>query len=930
MGERLAAIDLDVLMQSVNELGPQLIDSFESLIEAVRNEIVALLQSLRFATGQRLGLGASERGVGMAQGRIHSVRVPGCRVPLVQERTADGRLLTICGGGRLYFDARTHGRAEYDGGFVVAEHTELPGGLVRRLRTTGKGWTEIFRWDEMGRLTEVDGVQVRYDGQSRVIACNGAAGDWFYGYAGAHLTVIDTPRGLRHILRGEDGRACGYREGGRVVTIDHDAGGMRLPIRTRPSAWQIDGLRRLASVLGEDGSVILTYLWDGWHCLGAIAGEPGAPMCAVYCLDPTGTPIRAITRRGIQPLARDAFGEALLEAPGVPGLYGGAVAGGLVHLPYRRLDPRTGSFDAPDPMDGEKHDPRRAAGWSGPLPVELPASGPYTVCRNNPVSLADPTGAISDLWWLIPSALTWSLQNTVGSLLGMWLNLEFSPLGWIVSAALGTNPFDLEWIGARNFDSFGLRADGWLAKAGNKRTWTYQFLVNQDAEHFTALEDARLFAPDSAFRPTLYGTALRCVPASACPFVIRGGRGTPNGTALTDWSRCGGSAEPAIPGSRVPVFPAGGLHFDTVQRGVPQQRGELIEVEPSGAIVTGTTETVAALSVPATGLNLAPNANVALTDSAGVIEIVRVLSSTVQGSATTLRVESDLTRLAVGAVRLEGLSGPAGTESLTPVAGQSRLLELAGSSNDYQPTLSVLRLSRSGSAQHFAKVDALEAQLALDAAIPAAIGTNFRVRAAVASGTFGATLTATATVFEVTSGTPPTPGTGVLVGSGASALPAIVVSVSAQQVTVDRDLSALGAAGTSVSWQLLALSAELGVRAGAPEPQLQVTYTPGSPGTAPPTGFVWLQGAVTAVRRVTARNYDALVMSQPRPDNSPAAYDVDRFRLAAPDVSGVDRTLAQTIALSAPLPSTATALHILPLSVRQVGGGTPSLRRQRR
>jgi hypothetical protein len=33
----------------VNGLGPRLLDSFENLIEAVRNEIVALLESLRFA-----------------------------------------------------------------------------------------------------------------------------------------------------------------------------------------------------------------------------------------------------------------------------------------------------------------------------------------------------------------------------------------------------------------------------------------------------------------------------------------------------------------------------------------------------------------------------------------------------------------------------------------------------------------------------------------------------------------------------------------------------------------------------------------------------------------------------------------------------------------------------------------------------------------
>jgi large repetitive protein len=838
------------------------------------------------------------------------VTVPGCRAPLIVERTAEGRLLTIAGGDRVYVDARTRGRIDYDGGFVVAEHTELPGGFVRRLRATRRAWTEAFRWDEAGRLVEVDGVRIRHDDQGRVIACSGEAGRWLYAYSGAHLTVIDTPRGLRQILRGQDGRAWGYREADHTVSTAYDEGGRRLPTRACPVDWNVDAVGRLWSITGEDGRVVLTYLWDGWHCLGAIGGEPGAPMSAVYSLDPTGTPVRLITRDGVTRLPRDAFGEALLDTPGVPGLYGGAVADGLVHLPYRRLDPRTGSFDVPDPMDGEKHDPRRAAGWRGPLPVELPASGPYTVCRNNPVSLADPTGAISDLWWLIPSALTWSIQNTIGSLLGMWFNLEFSPLGWIVSAAAGAKPFDVEWVTAKNFDCFGLRADGWMSRI-QPVAWTYQFLVNEERASFTALEDARLFAPDAAFRPTLYGTVLRCAPADSAVFLVRGQRNAPNGTVLTDWSRCGGAAEPALPNSRVPVFPAGGLHFNTVQRGVRRQRADLIEIEPSGTVLTGATGDFAALTVPGTGLNFAPNAAIVLTDPAGVVEVARVLSSNEVSGSTLVRVDSTLSRLAAGAIHLEGLTGPAGTESLMPVAGQNRLLNVAGSSSDYQPSVSVVRLSRAGTAVHFAKVDGLEAQLALDAAVPAAVAANFSVRSAVASGNFTGQLTATPTVFQVTSGAPPAAGNGVLVGSGATAIPAIVQSVSAPLVTVDRDLSALGGANTPVPWQLLAAGAELGVRTAAPEADARVTYTPGSAGLAPAAGFVWLQGAVTVARRISARTYDAVVMSQPRPDNQPDPYDVERFRLAAPDVSGVTRSQVRTFALSAPPPANTTAFHIV-------------------
>ncbi|CAN7555995.1 MULTISPECIES: hypothetical protein [unclassified Variovorax] len=49
VGTQLGAIDLNALIDSVSRVGPRLVESFEALIAAVRNEIVALLESLRFA-----------------------------------------------------------------------------------------------------------------------------------------------------------------------------------------------------------------------------------------------------------------------------------------------------------------------------------------------------------------------------------------------------------------------------------------------------------------------------------------------------------------------------------------------------------------------------------------------------------------------------------------------------------------------------------------------------------------------------------------------------------------------------------------------------------------------------------------------------------------------------------------------------------------
>ena len=51
VGAELGEIDLDALIQSVNQLGPRLLESFSAALDAIRNEIVALLESLRFASG---------------------------------------------------------------------------------------------------------------------------------------------------------------------------------------------------------------------------------------------------------------------------------------------------------------------------------------------------------------------------------------------------------------------------------------------------------------------------------------------------------------------------------------------------------------------------------------------------------------------------------------------------------------------------------------------------------------------------------------------------------------------------------------------------------------------------------------------------------------------------------------------------------------
>jgi len=908
--------------------------------------------------------------------------IPGSGVPLHIERTHEGRLSRVSAAGRVYLESPEAGRFCFDGGFVETREIELPGGMLRHVKSHGTTWTESYRWDQKGLLIEVDGVDVGYDSDGRIVSCRGPEGCWDYAYSGAQLTVISTPLELRRIIRDDSGRPLTYSHDGGNTTLSYDNVGRRISRRAPPSTWHRDEWGRLWTVTDSNGRVLITYLWEGRQCLAAIAGGPGAPLLAVYSLDPTGTPVRVVTRNMVHRVPRDAFGEGLLSIPGTPALFGGAVSDGMVHLPYRCLDPFTGSFDSPDPFDGEQQDPRRASGWTGPLRIELPAAGPYTVCRNNPVSLADPTGAISDLWWAIPSSLSWSMQNTIASLLGLWFGLDLNPIGLIIAAAIGRRPFDLEWVTATNYDMFALRTDGFIA---SPRAFTYQFFLSEQGPTYDSLDDARLFVPGDAFRPTLYGSLLHFKPEKSTEFVTMGQRLRPNdlgpnwtastpfavgaeikptagnsegymfraiqaGTSgatppawlqfagsqitdgtvvwqcegLTDWSRCGGTAEPAFPGSKIPVFPVGGIHFGTIQIGVRQQACTATEIVPGPITIFGSLGSTSILQVPGTGHGLHVNDSVLLSDSAGVVEIVTVLNVHESGSSTTVTINSSGSRLAAPPLTLNGLSAQIGSEALTPVAGSQTLLSVTGSSNDYHPGSTVLRLSRNNAAVGFARVTSLETRLNLNAALPASLGNSLSVRSATAPSDFNAKIQS-AKSFQVLSGGTPGNGSGLTVGPAATAIPAVVTNVAAKVITVDVDISSLGGAGTKTTWRPLAPSASVGTRSAAPEAAPVLTYTPNVAGTAPSTPFVQVDGVGSAVRRIVSVDHDAIVLGQSLPDNLATPYSVDRFTVGALTVTGVTVGTAQTLGVNVAPPPDVRAFEVICYSTPTVTAGAAIL-----
>ncbi len=284
---------------------------------------------------QRVGVG-----IGVRERDGMSWQVPGTTCELLEERNETGRLLRLTIAGRVYLSTDRDGTRRFDGGVTMSE-LAIGATLFRKVSAGARSWTEVYRMDEAGRPIEVDGVEVRRDDRGRVTAC----GEWRYTYAGDHLAAIETPSGLRHLTHDGRGRPVRRRDGHGATALAYDADGGRLDVAPPPDAWNRDELGRLWTVTGADGAIVATYLWDGFACFGRVDGPPGAPLAAVFSLDPTCTPVRIIEGDDVTRVPRDAFGEALLDHPGVPGLFGGAQHDGRVYFAARPLDPATRRLD---------------------------------------------------------------------------------------------------------------------------------------------------------------------------------------------------------------------------------------------------------------------------------------------------------------------------------------------------------------------------------------------------------------------------------------------------------------------------------------------------------------------------------------------------------------------------------------------------------
>jgi hypothetical protein len=849
---------------------------------------------------------------------IDTFALPGSTAMLTFERTRSGRLMRLSAGTRVYFAEDEKGEMTYGEGLGSVREVALDNGIVRHVRACGQSWIEEYLWDEIGRPLHIDGVEIERDDKRRVVAC----GDWRYAYAGEDLVVIGTPGGVRHVTRGVDGRPVSVRNGHGSLPIRYRDDGARTDVAPLPPSWHRDDLGRLWTICDSNGQVETTFLWNGLSCIGRIDGDAGAPLAAFFSLDPSSTPVRVITVAGVTRIPRDAFGESLLAHDRVPGLYGGAVHDGFVHLRSRALDPRCGSFDRRDPWHGRDDDPRRADGYDAPLPVEDPPCGPYAVCQYDPVGRTDPTGEASGfqvgmgfLYTLLDA--TWSLQHNTAGLLALDWTLG------LLSSVIRGNFFDFEPM-------YNDRTGVWAMRRGIfglDRGFVYQHIVTVPAERFNALNAVSVIVPAQKFEPTLYGTLLHLAPQDFPPLLLRG-----NGDfTVAGWSRSGGPAEPIAPGSPVPRFPLGGLHLDAPRDDIRGPlTGDVTELIPTGTPLVGTVDAPRVATTVPFGDELKAGQIVLLSDAAAALDIKTIAEvddkHATKKKGRRVRFTEPGIHVSKTGVRLRVL-GKSTQSDKARTSPAPRHIDVFASTNAYK-TDQLLRFTQGGEVVGAGVIDAFETQLVLDSGAPAGFAAPLEIRVAVAAGK-----NTKGTLDGIKLKTTPRPSKGdpIVIVSGAQKLGAIVATeIDADEVELDRTAAELAPLGADVTWKPLISGTELG-RAETLPAGATLSYTPQVLRQAPDSGFVLLRDASkpvkSAARLVTARTFDAIVLKQDLPGDATKPYDIEVFPIEKPDIAALDLQLDPRIKIAgSPAPViNAKALQIVQLATPAVAAGANAL-----
>jgi hypothetical protein len=801
--------------------------------------------------------------------------IPGTAAEILYTRNEAGCLLEISINGRVYL-RYDKGQRIFDDGFVSMSQAVTPGGILRTVRTGNDTWCEKYLWDATGLMTYVDGVEMDYDEGKRIAACRTPEGVWRYEYDGEDLSAIATPRGRRKVQLSGANRPTAYLAEGRINVFSYDDTGRRTDVPSLPPTHHVDDLGRLWTIKDRKGNIRHTFIWDGFYCLGRIDGYPGNQLAAVFSLDCTGTPVRIITRTGVTRIYRDAFGEALLDHDAVPGLFGATIYGRFLHYRSRLLDPRSGYFTAPDPLDGSLGDPRREDGYSGPLPVEKPFAGPYCLCQNNPVSRADFEGESSGGWTFLMalSDLTWSLQNNIVG----WLGYDgfLSLWGSIFSGNAGRYGWS-RGVHSDRTGSYGVLRDGVIA---NDRAKTFQHIIIVNQEAIELLADVCVFAPEGEFVPTYCGSVLLVTPEEGKPFLLRGARR--KGSMIDDhlpltWTRYGGQAKPVIPGSPLPAFPKGGFHFAPQADVHGPQAADCSECVTGTKLATGNLDERFIVEIGTTGTGIAQDSWLLLTDGVSGYAIAKVLAVEEKDDKTRLRM--DVTASTFAAINLpvsvRRLTSR-GTEDL-PKGAQPDALDCAAATQNYYHVDDPLRITQEDTVLS-TSVKQFDAEITVDEALPGDFSGAVTLTTAQAQeGPFEAKVSATANTISFVkddgSPSPTIPETGdfIIATSASASLALKITGPGANADTdrlVDRDPAALGPADTDLSWQFLRpLNNDLGTVSPPPAGTTFVFHPTGLITSAP--AFVKFSDSSnpikTAVRAVSGIGAQSIVTA----DNLP-------------------------------------------------------------
>jgi hypothetical protein len=816
---------------------------------------------------------------------------------------ATGALLGIEGGGTTYLRVEPDGTRTWPGVCRVREE-RTPDGTARHVETAAASWTEHYRW-QADRLVEVDGVEVRRDADGRVIACLPGGADpapashrWLYAHHGPGPIHITTPAGARQIATTPDGVVRSWREGGRTHRCAWAGSGARLPL-PRPTADHVDEAGRHWATLDARGHVRHLYLWDGTRCLARVDGPVGAPLAAVFSLDPSATPVRIVTPQGVTRVPRDAYGEGLLAHPGVPGLFGGHVRDGVVHLPLRRLDPRTGTWCEPDPLDGGDGDPRRAGGFPGELPVEPDPRSRYEVCRGDPIGRADPTGGVSA--GLVISTLTWSFQNNILTFFGIdwWFNLFASLVSW--SPFFGSDGL----AASSHRGGFGVRRDGVINRITGGRAFTTQHIVWAPDEEFAELQRGEVIDAGT-FAPTHYGAILAAAPAGRPRTLLASmslaGRDWVRPGSLPAWTRHGGVGAPVAPGTLTPWFPSGGLHLDTALDTRHDVACTVTELVP-GAGAVGTLEPRTFLTArAATGLGAGDRV---VVDDGTTLALAGVVGTVPVAGAERVQLDGDLPALGTSGLTLTQVTAAPASSEQRPAGAPADSLDARGTTATYAAN-DLLRLTDGGGVVTVARVSGLQAAVPLERPLPVDVPAPVEVALGVAGA--GTPVTLAGANLDFGTATRPAVGTvGAVTGGGATTGVRIVGHDGASAAVLDAPLPAAIAGAATIAFHPVSAGPVLGRAAGPFGADARLTYVPEVAGAAPDgaAGTVLLRcsgGGQTHVRVVPgAPAHDVVVLDRALGGASP--WTVERFPLAPGARPVTELTRADVVGLVVPDPA---------------------------